>query len=64
MGTNEGSVKPVGYSREACAGRLGVSLRTVDALLADGKLKSIRIGKRRLVSESAIQEYVAKNEKF
>jgi len=56
-------VKPLLYRREIAAMRLGVSLRTLDELLARKELASVKVGKRRLVSEEAIQSFVKKREK-
>jgi excisionase family DNA binding protein len=49
--------------REQLAERLGVSLRTADELIASQQIKSLKIGRRRLVSESAIAAFIAKQEK-
>jgi excisionase family DNA binding protein len=43
--------------REAAA-RLGVSERTIRALIASGELRSLRVGRRRLVPVDAIADYV------
>jgi excisionase family DNA binding protein len=56
-------VKPLLYRREIAAMRLGVSLRTLDELLARKELASVKVGKRRLISEDAIQSFVKKREK-
>jgi len=56
-------VKPLLYRREIAAMRLGVSLRTLDELLARKELASVRVGKRRLVSEEAILAFIKKREK-
>ena len=55
--------KPLLYGRLQGAARLGISLRTFDELLATKKLRSVKIGKRRLVSEEAIQEFIRRAEK-
>jgi excisionase family DNA binding protein len=57
------STKPLLHRREIAALRLGISLRTLDELLATRQLASVRIGKRRLVSENAIQAFIQKSEK-
>ena len=43
--------------REAAA-RLGVSERTIRELVATGELRSLRVGRRRLVPVDAIADYV------
>lgn len=52
------------YKRETAAARLGISLRTLDELLATKKLRSVKIRKRRLISEEAIQSFIRQAEKF
>jgi excisionase family DNA binding protein len=56
-------VKPLLHRREIAALRLGVSLRLLDELLATKQLVSVKIGKRRLVSEEAIQAFFRRAEK-
>jgi excisionase family DNA binding protein len=63
MPSAELQTKPLLYKRESAAARLGVSLRMLDALIATKKLPSVKIGKRRLVSEEAIQTFIRKAEK-
>jgi len=55
--------KPLLYARLQAAARLGVSVRTLDELLATNQLRSVKIGKRRLVSEEAILDFIRKAEK-
>jgi excisionase family DNA binding protein len=50
------------HRRERVAEMLDISLREVDRLLATKQLASLKIGKRRLVSENAIQAFVRKRE--
>lgn len=40
--------------------RLGVGRSTVFELIKTGELASVKIGRRRLVAESAIAEYIAR----
>jgi len=47
-------VQPLLYSRRDAARLLGISLRSVDYLIASGKLKSRKIGSRILVPASQI----------
>jgi len=53
---------PLLLKRELAAMRLGISLRTLDGLIAERQIKSIKIGKRRLVSESSIQDFIRRAE--
>ena len=46
----------------ATAGRLGVSRSTVFELMSSGELRSVKIGHRRLVSDAAIAEFIARLE--
>lgn len=55
--------KPLLHRREIAALRLGIGLRTLDELVAMKKLSSVKIGKRRLISENAIEEFIRKAEK-
>jgi excisionase family DNA binding protein len=50
-------------SLEEAAKRLGIGRSTTKALLGKGRLKSLKIGKRRLVPESAIDELIAELER-
>jgi hypothetical protein len=69
MTVSDLDVKPLLHRREVAALRLGVSLRTLDELLATRQIKCVRIGgtassrkKRVLISEEAIQDFVHKGE--
>jgi len=48
--------------REEGARMLGISLRAFDELLATRQIASLKIGKRRLVSENAIATFIRKRE--
>jgi excisionase family DNA binding protein len=50
---------PMAMSVVAAAERLGLSRSTVYDLIADGSLATLRVGRRRLVTESAIEEFLA-----
>jgi excisionase family DNA binding protein len=63
MASGDVQVKPLLHRREIAALRLGVSLRLLDELLATKQLPSVKIGKRRLISEQAIQDFIRKAEK-
>jgi excisionase family DNA binding protein len=45
---------------EAVMERLSVGRSMVFELMAKGQLRSVKVGRRRLVSESAICEYIAR----
>lgn len=51
------------HCRINAAHRLGISVRLLDSLLAERVLKSVKVGRRRLVSEDAIQSYIRSREK-
>ncbi len=61
--TQTSETKPLLLKREHAAMRLGVSLRTLDELIASKALASIKIRKRRLISERAIEDFIHKAEK-
>lgn len=48
--------------RPQVADRLKLSLRTVDALILGGQIKSFKIGKIRLVSEESLAAFIRKQE--
>jgi len=50
------------HRREKVAEKLGISLRAADELIATKKLPSLKIGKRRLVSEEAIARFIRQQE--
>jgi len=49
-------------TRDQLAQRLCVSVRTADALILSKQIGSLKIGKRRLVSENALSAYIKKQE--
>jgi excisionase family DNA binding protein len=53
---------PQCLGREEFARRLGVSLRTADALILSKQIKSLKVGKKRLVTEDALAEFIRKRE--
>jgi len=63
MPSAELQTKPLLHKREITALRLGVSLRTLDELIASKQIASVKIGKRRLVSEEAINAFIRKAER-
>lgn len=50
---------PLAYNVEAAGARLGLGRTTTYAEVASGRLRSFRVGKRRLVPASALVEYIA-----
>lgn len=48
------------YGVEKVMERLGVGRSTAFALIASGELRSVKIGRRRLVSEAALVDFIAK----
>jgi excisionase family DNA binding protein len=63
IGMAEAGVAPLLHRRTNAAQRLGISVRLLDSLLAERALKSVKVGRRRLVSEEAIQNYIRSREK-
>jgi excisionase family DNA binding protein len=53
---------PQFMNREKLAMRLDVSMRTVDALLMSGRIRSVKIGRKRVVSEQAVLDFIRKEE--
>ncbi|AMO06922.1 helix-turn-helix domain-containing protein [Mycolicibacterium neoaurum] len=45
---------------EAVMARLSVGKSTVFALITSGELRSVKVGRRRLISEAAIREFIQK----
>jgi excisionase family DNA binding protein len=46
-------------SRRSAALRLGVGLTTIDLLISEGRLFSVRLNRRRLIPESALSAFMA-----
>jgi excisionase family DNA binding protein len=53
-------VEPLAHSPERAAQRLGISTRAVYPLLASGTLRSIKIGKRRLIPDTECQRLITR----
>jgi excisionase family DNA binding protein len=51
------------HERPTVAQRLKISIRKLDYLIQEKKIKTLRIGKRRLISEEALQDFIRKAEK-
>jgi excisionase family DNA binding protein len=56
-------MEPILLSAEQVATMLGVNRSTVFDLLRRGDLASVRIGRRRLISRSAITDFVERHER-
>lgn len=50
---------PLLHNVEAAQQRLGLGRSTIFELMATGRLRSVKVGRRRLISESAITDFVA-----
>ena len=48
------------HSRQEAAILMGISVRTLDYLIADGEISSRKIGNRRLVLRTEIESFLAK----
>jgi excisionase family DNA binding protein len=51
-------LEPLSYSPEDAALVTGLARTAIYALIRDGKLKSIKEGKRRIIPKAAIQAYL------
>ena len=56
------STNALAISVQAAAIKLGVSTRFIGKLIASGELPSVKIGRRRLIREAALQSFVARRE--
>ncbi len=50
---------PYLHNVEAVQQRLGLGRSTIFELIAAGRLRSVKVGRRRLISEAAIADFVA-----
>lgn len=48
------------WSKADAAYLLSISERVIDRLIADGDLETVPIGRRRLIPDAAIDEYIAR----
>lgn len=64
MTTGETSEKPgrLAYSPQEVAGMLSVCLNRVYQMLREGELKSVRCGRRHLVTKAELERFLAANE--
>ena len=51
------------YSRKEAAKKLGVSVVTIDRLLANRNIAHFRVGKRVLFTDKHIEDYISDNER-
>lgn len=51
-------MEKIGYSIEEAAQACGVGRTVMCALIKDGKVKSVKIGRRRIVPAESIQAYM------
>lgn len=63
MGLAEVADAPLLHRRINAAQRLGISVRLLDSLLAEKELRSVKVGRRRLISEQSILDFIRKREK-
>jgi excisionase family DNA binding protein len=52
------TLPPLAHSPDSAAQRIQVSPRAIYALIAKGELRSFKIGKRRLITDSELQSLV------
>jgi len=52
------TIERIGYSIKETMQSLGVSKMTVCALIKQGKIQSIKVGKRRIVSVQSLRDFV------
>jgi len=63
MTMTEVDLRPMLHKRPAVAIRLNISVRLLDELIATKQIVSVKIGKRRLISEDAIQNFIKRAER-
>jgi excisionase family DNA binding protein len=56
--TEKSTLPPLALSPDSAAQRIGISTRAVYAAIASGELRSFKIGKRRLISDTELQSLV------
>ena len=60
MATIFEKVEPLAHSPDRAGQRVGVSTRAVYELIASGELRSFKCGKRRLIPEVELQNFVTR----
>ncbi len=58
-GQTTGQMDRLLWNRNEAAKRLGIGLRTIDSLIAAGKLQVIRIGASVRITEDALLDFIA-----
>lgn len=53
-------LEPLAHSPDRAAQRLGISTRAAYTLIATGELRSFKSGKRRLIPDTELQQYVVR----
>lgn len=61
MQANRAETQPLLISKKGAAMMLGVSVRTVEHLIARKELQAIRIGKRRLLPMAALKRFAKRD---
>ena len=56
--TEKTTLPPLAHSPDHAAQRIGISTRAVYAAIASGELRSFKIGKRHLITDSELQSLV------
>ena len=51
-------IEPLAHKPDAAARRLGVSLRQIYNLIADGSIRSTKSGKNRLIPDDELKAYL------
>jgi excisionase family DNA binding protein len=51
-------VEKLAYNADEAAQAIGLSVRYIRELLAKGKLRSVKVGKRRLISKESLLRFV------
>lgn len=54
--------KPILYRRRDAAAAIGLSVRALDYLIAEGKVRVRRLGKRVLVPRAELERFAAKDQ--
>jgi excisionase family DNA binding protein len=53
---------PLAFTREQVSALLNLSIRKVDYLISQRELRTFRVGKRRMTSRSALDEFIRRKE--
>jgi excisionase family DNA binding protein len=51
-------VEKLAYNADEAARAIGLSVRYIRELVAKGKLRSVKVGKRRLISTESLRKFV------